>query len=236
MVTCDELRKLGDVNGDGVINDLDEAALQAAFGARPGDPRWNAWADLNDDGIVDGKDMFIIVTNKGMSCRRDVWFPGLTFPGFKIPRGLFIDITIWGQGLCIPWTDVTLPAVPIIKPFKLFGWGPLIDMLLGPIGAVASKVLGALQDPRGTFKTWLDQGFAGFSPLLDALGSRIQTWLDNLGLVYKAVGAETTAGVIGALQTIPDMVWNLAKKTLDDMAADFYERHPEFHRPPEKEE
>ena len=58
-------RKAGDINNDGSIDDDDVAALEAAFGSRPGDGNWNADADLNDDGIVNGADLAILAKYYG---------------------------------------------------------------------------------------------------------------------------------------------------------------------------
>jgi hypothetical protein len=41
-----------DVNGDGIVNDADLAIIRASFGARVGQPNFNANADLNHDGVV----------------------------------------------------------------------------------------------------------------------------------------------------------------------------------------
>ena len=43
----------GDVNGDGVVNSSDMAAVNAALGSRPGSSNWNPNADLDRDGYGD---------------------------------------------------------------------------------------------------------------------------------------------------------------------------------------
>ena len=35
------------------------ALVEAAYGSQPGEPHWNAEADLNDDGVVDYRDLGI---------------------------------------------------------------------------------------------------------------------------------------------------------------------------------
>ena len=68
MVPADkmqEFRLMGDINGDGVIDDADVALLQAAWGSTPSDPNWNADCDLNGDGTVGTMDLHIFNTNYG---------------------------------------------------------------------------------------------------------------------------------------------------------------------------
>jgi hypothetical protein len=68
------VRKLGDVNGDGVVDGKDMAIVALAFGSfgpnylYPGSPpskNWNIAADLNADGVVDGADLAIVALNFG---------------------------------------------------------------------------------------------------------------------------------------------------------------------------
>ena len=49
-----------DVTGDGVVNVLDQSVILGAFDSRPGDQRWNPLADVNDDGVVDQKDLNLV--------------------------------------------------------------------------------------------------------------------------------------------------------------------------------
>lgn len=53
-------QKLGDVNGDGYVNAADLAIVQASFGQRLGQPRYNPAADINGDGIVDIRDLAFV--------------------------------------------------------------------------------------------------------------------------------------------------------------------------------
>jgi len=55
----------GDANGDNVVNDLDGKLVSASMSSRPGDRRWNAYADLNRDGRVDFDDAQIVTENAG---------------------------------------------------------------------------------------------------------------------------------------------------------------------------
>jgi hypothetical protein len=59
--------KLGDINGDGYIDNKDLVLLQAAYGSRPGDSNWNPRADLNGDGVVDLADLVILSHNMGLN-------------------------------------------------------------------------------------------------------------------------------------------------------------------------
>ena len=55
----------GDVNQDGVVNELDIELISAAFKSVPGAPNWNFAADLNGDGIVDIYDLVLAGLNFG---------------------------------------------------------------------------------------------------------------------------------------------------------------------------
>jgi hypothetical protein len=58
----DTCQRIGDVNGDGVIDNVDLALVNACVGqkAMSCDPR----ADVNGDGIIDGQDVSIVANNK----------------------------------------------------------------------------------------------------------------------------------------------------------------------------
>jgi peptide/nickel transport system substrate-binding protein len=49
-----------DVDGSGTVNILDISAAAKAFGATPGNPRWNALCDFNGDGVVNILDIATI--------------------------------------------------------------------------------------------------------------------------------------------------------------------------------
>jgi predicted aspartyl protease len=53
----------GDINGDGVVDWLDVAALADAWLATPASPNWNARADLVGDGIINFLDFAILTQN-----------------------------------------------------------------------------------------------------------------------------------------------------------------------------
>jgi hypothetical protein len=57
----------GDANGDGIVDQTDNATVWAAYGSLPGMPNWNLAADLNQDNIVNIKDVTIVVLHWGMT-------------------------------------------------------------------------------------------------------------------------------------------------------------------------
>ncbi len=59
-VKADLFWACGDVNRDGVVDQIDEDLYEAAFGSTPGSGNWNPDCDLNLDGIVDYDDGAII--------------------------------------------------------------------------------------------------------------------------------------------------------------------------------
>lgn len=62
------IKMLGDLNGDGVIDMKDLAPIAAAFGADPSHPRWNPEADLNRDNVIDMRDLAYCAANFGKTC------------------------------------------------------------------------------------------------------------------------------------------------------------------------
>ena len=62
-------RKLGDVNGDGVIDQSDLDLINLALGTVAGDPNWNPDADLNGDGAVDIYDVVVCTNHLGSDYR-----------------------------------------------------------------------------------------------------------------------------------------------------------------------
>ena len=61
----EEFHRMGDVNRDGYIDDVDVELLKAAYGSKPGASNWNPEADLNGDGIIDYRDIGICARNQG---------------------------------------------------------------------------------------------------------------------------------------------------------------------------
>ena len=62
---------IGDVDNDGLVTCADVSLLRASFGKRAGQPGFNSNADLNNDGVVDIRDL-IVVTRQlpaGTTCQ-----------------------------------------------------------------------------------------------------------------------------------------------------------------------
>src|SRR5512134_1500392 len=56
----------GDLDGNGSVNPADEALLMARWDAKAGDARYDAAADLDDDGKVSVTDLAILGTTFGV--------------------------------------------------------------------------------------------------------------------------------------------------------------------------
>jgi PKD repeat protein len=69
-----EIRLLGDLTGDGIVDMRDVAIAAKAFGSYPGHPRWNPEADITGteylvpDNRVDMRDVALITSNFGNTC------------------------------------------------------------------------------------------------------------------------------------------------------------------------
>lgn len=66
-----KVRIMGDINGDGQVDMRDIGSAATAFGERPGDPRWLPWgpyADIDNNGIVNLKDIGWICRDFGKTC------------------------------------------------------------------------------------------------------------------------------------------------------------------------
>ena len=61
------LMEMGDVNGDGIIDQKDVDLLRAAYGTQKGQPGYVEAYDLNHDGVIDGRDIAIASRNFGKS-------------------------------------------------------------------------------------------------------------------------------------------------------------------------
>ena len=57
----------GDCDNNNVVSGMDFAILKAAYGTRPGDPKWDPRADFNGNGQIDGIDFSILKANYGKS-------------------------------------------------------------------------------------------------------------------------------------------------------------------------
>jgi hypothetical protein len=54
-----------DLNKDGKVDLLDMIIVAAAFGSKPGDPRWNAMADVDQNGTVNILDLILVAKDFG---------------------------------------------------------------------------------------------------------------------------------------------------------------------------
>jgi hypothetical protein len=63
-----EIKLLGDIDGDGIVNITDLVLIVAAIPSYPGHPSWNPQADLNGDNVVDIADIVIALGNFLKSC------------------------------------------------------------------------------------------------------------------------------------------------------------------------
>jgi Dockerin type I domain len=62
---------VGDLNGDQRVDCADLAIVKQSFGKKSGEPGFNAWADINDDGIVNVLDLQIVASHlpAGTTCQ-----------------------------------------------------------------------------------------------------------------------------------------------------------------------
>lgn len=63
-----QVKLMGDVNSDGVVEMLDFLLMADAFGSYPGQPRWNPDCDLNQDDMVELMDFMLVSNNFGETC------------------------------------------------------------------------------------------------------------------------------------------------------------------------
>ena len=63
-----QIKLMGDVNGDCIVDLYDLTAVALAFSSSTGDPNWNPEADLKEDGTIDIFDIVTIVVNYGRTC------------------------------------------------------------------------------------------------------------------------------------------------------------------------
>lgn len=62
----EHLSRLGDFNGNGVVDDDDLDMIAEAFGSYPGHPKWREECDLNKDGKIDLMDLYTVARHYGM--------------------------------------------------------------------------------------------------------------------------------------------------------------------------
>jgi hypothetical protein len=119
-----QFRKLGDINMDGVIDNLDTALLQAAYGMTSSNPLWNtpipnvesynplgitinySDCDLNGDGKVDVLDAQILSSNFGKDVFTWMGWPPQAVIEWGIVGGVFAAIVAVAGGV---WYLLTRP-------------------------------------------------------------------------------------------------------------------------------
>src|SRR5438552_1913594 len=60
---------LGDVNGDGLVDQADLSLIQTSFGGKTGEHRFDDRADVNNDGIISKVDLTIVQRELGCSTK-----------------------------------------------------------------------------------------------------------------------------------------------------------------------
>ncbi|MEM2255174.1 MAG: CARDB domain-containing protein, partial [Candidatus Bathyarchaeia archaeon] len=63
-----KVRIMGDINGDGLVDITDIAAVSDAYGSAPGAPNWNPAADVNQDELIDVEDVALVSSKFGSIC------------------------------------------------------------------------------------------------------------------------------------------------------------------------
>ena len=179
-----------------------------------------------------------------------VWFPGLTIPALKMKRGFLVDVWILGIHVAIPWTDLNFWDTMVIwEGFYLFNTDDITAPLSGDIGTaaegiktfinnptgtlkgwidnIAPIVTGTLLDPKGLLKKWIDGASKGVKDFIENPTGTLKGWLDAIGPAVEGFISTAETSLTMLISGIPDAVWSLAKAKLDEMAADYYERHKE---------
>jgi Ca2+-binding EF-hand superfamily protein len=56
---------IGDINGDGKVDNKDLVLMAKAYGSKPGDANWDPRCDLNNNGVVDLTDLVTLAYHYG---------------------------------------------------------------------------------------------------------------------------------------------------------------------------
>ena len=80
-----------------------------------------------------------------------VTFPALSLPEFKVKAGQFLNITLMGQGIVVPPSDITFwPSIKLTDEFTLFDTEditkPILDYLAGIPKAVLNLFLESINE------------------------------------------------------------------------------------------
>ena len=180
----------------------------------------------------------------------EIYFPGLTIPG-TVEAGALMDLWLLGVHLKIPPWDIKLfkENLTIWDRFMLFntddiaapfiseiteGFTSVKDFIKDPTGTlkgwidnIAPIVTGTLLDPKGLLKNWIDGASKGVKDFIENPTGTLKGWLDAIGPAVEGFISTAETSLTMLISGIPDAVWNLARAKLDEMAAEFYERHSE---------
>jgi hypothetical protein len=91
----------GDIDGDGVVGELDRALLCGLMGAHAGQPTFNPAVDYNNDGVIDHLDLIMFDALTPGSCRADlVHAADFQLPGDGVVNSADLAILLgaWGNG------------------------------------------------------------------------------------------------------------------------------------------
>lgn len=71
----------------------------------------------------------------------EIWFPGITIPGFKLTRGQLLDVSLFGVGLVIPPFDIEFwKETTILGAFRLFETDDIAKAVIIPVAGIAEAV------------------------------------------------------------------------------------------------
>jgi len=137
-----------DLNLDFAVNSKDAAVLNAAYNTRRGDPRWNPYADINDDGFVGPKDAVKLGTMLGWpkspGTLHDVAVTNVEtskhgcLPMETVGEGqsLQINVTVENQGSSTETFDVTVYATSAVPPSIEIGTQTVTNLLVSEVRVV----------------------------------------------------------------------------------------------------
>jgi len=179
----------GDVNRDGYINGTDLNLMTAAYGATPSSPRWNPWADLNQNLIVDGSDVTICSYFQGL----EIWTYAIsggvigTLPVMNLAAGNARELTFTWDTSGIPYGNYVIGAyaVPILGTEPPLGRevdradntladGTIFVTIPGDITGPENPVGSGLYPPDGTVDnydlSYLREKYGTNDPIADFTG------------------------------------------------------------------
>lgn len=143
----EEWRGIGDVNRDGLINQVDLDIINAAFGSKLGDANWNADADVNNDGIVNILDLSICSKNQNRDLNMERQSIIVDYP-LEFRGGPWfcteLEISIYGSPIAIA-TLILLLIIGILMVTLGVVWLHF-EIQLNKISKLADEALVELDD------------------------------------------------------------------------------------------